>query len=88
MYRDADGTVCTGRIDRVIVTETEVRLYDYKTFDVRKKDIPELVHKYYDGQLKHYEEACRKLWPRRKVASFLIFTALPAVVQANPPCDS
>jgi ATP-dependent helicase/nuclease subunit A len=82
MYSD-EGTTFTGRIDRVIVTETEVRLYDYKTFDVRKKDIPELVHKYYDGQLKHYEKACRRLWPGRKVSSFLVFTALPLIEPAK-----
>jgi len=82
MYTDA-GTTFTGRIDRVIVTETEVRLYDYKTFDVRKKDIPELARKYYDGQLKHYEKACSRLWPGRKVSSFLIFTALPLIQPAK-----
>ena len=82
MYSDA-GTTFTGRIDRVIVTETEVRLFDYKTFDVGRKEIPELVRKYYDGQLRHYEKACRRLWPGRKVSSFLIFTALPIIVPAD-----
>jgi ATP-dependent exoDNAse (exonuclease V) beta subunit len=83
MYSDGT-TVLTGRIDRVIVTDTEVRIYDYKTFKVAKKDIPELARQYYDGQLKYYEQACSRLYPDRKVSTFLIFTAIPSVVQTEP----
>ncbi|MCX6842345.1 MAG: UvrD-helicase domain-containing protein [candidate division WOR-3 bacterium] len=80
----SDGTtIFTGRIDRLIVTDTEVRIYDYKTFKVAKKDIPLLAREYYDGQLKHYEAACSRLYPGKKVSTFLIFTALPEVVQTS-----
>jgi ATP-dependent helicase/nuclease subunit A len=81
-YSDGE-TIFTGRIDRVIVTEDEVRLYDYKTFKVAKKDIPALAKEYYEGQLKYYEAACSRLYPDRKVSTFLIFTALPEVVQVG-----
>ena len=81
MYSDGQ-TVHTGRIDRVIVTEDEARLYDYKTFKVAKKDIPALTREYYNGQLKYYEEALRKMQPNKKVSSFLIFTALPVIALA------
>ena len=82
----SDGkTIFTGRIDRVIVTENEVRLYDYKTFKVAKKDIPRLAKEYYEGQLKYYEAACSRLFPGRKVSTFLIFTALPEIVQTGLP---
>jgi len=87
MYRDAGGTVLTGRIDRVILTADEVRIYDYKTFKIAKKDIPTLAAEYYDGQLKYYEEAVRRLYPGRKVSSFLIFTALPLIVKAESSID-
>jgi len=80
MYMDADGTVQSGRIDRVIVTDDEVRIYDYKTFKVVKKDIPALAREYHDGQLRFYEEAVRKLYPGRNVSSFLIFTSLNEIV--------
>jgi ATP-dependent exoDNAse (exonuclease V) beta subunit len=79
MYSDGE-TVHTGRIDRVIVAGDEVRIYDYKTFGVAKKDIPVLAQEYYDGQLRFYEEALRKLYPSKKIFSFLIFTALPLIV--------
>jgi ATP-dependent helicase/nuclease subunit A len=82
MYSDGD-TVHTGRIDRVIVTDDEVRIYDYKTFKVGKKDIPALTKEYYDGQLKYYEAACSRLYPGRKVSTFLIFTSLPEIVPAG-----
>jgi ATP-dependent helicase/nuclease subunit A len=79
MFRDGD-TIITGRIDRLIVSPDEVRIYDYKTFPVKKKDIPELARQYHDGQLRHYADPCRKLYPGKKVSTFLIFTALPEIV--------
>jgi ATP-dependent exoDNAse (exonuclease V) beta subunit len=81
-YSDGE-TIFTGRIDRVIVTNDEVRIYDYKTFKVAKKDIPRLAKDYYDGQLKYYEAACSRLYPGKKVSTFLIFAALPEIVQTS-----
>jgi len=81
-YSDGE-TIFTGRIDRLIVTETEARIYDYKTFKVNKKDLPALAKEYYDGQLKYYEAACSRLYPGRRVSTFLIFTALPKIVQMS-----
>ena len=81
-YSDGE-TIFTGRIDRVIITNTEVRIYDYKTFKVARKDIPLLAKEYYDGQLKYYEAACSRLYPGRKVSTFLIFSALPEIVPAG-----
>ncbi len=82
MYADGE-TVHTGRIDRVIMTANEVRIYDYKTFKVAKKDIPLLAREYYDGQLRFYEQALRKLYPSKNVTSLLVFTALPLIVPAG-----
>jgi ATP-dependent exoDNAse (exonuclease V) beta subunit len=81
-YSDGE-TIFTGRIDRVIVTDIEVRIYDYKTFKAAKKDIPSLAREYYEGQLKYYEAACSRLYPGKKVSTFLIFTALPEFVQTS-----
>jgi ATP-dependent helicase/nuclease subunit A len=83
MYRDGGGTIHTGRIDRVIVNDDEVRIYDYKTFAVNRKELPDLVRAYHQGQLKYYGEAMRKLYPGKKVSTFLVFTALPLVVPAG-----
>ncbi len=83
MYRDATGAIHTGRIDRVIVTDAEVRIYDYKTFRVGKKDAPSLAYEYYEGQLKYYEAACSRLYPGKKVSTFIVFTALPLILSAG-----
>ncbi len=81
-YSDGE-TIFTARIDRLIVTDKEVLIYDYKTFKVAKKDIPALAKDYYEGQLRLYEAACSRLYPGKKVSTFLIFTALPEVVQTS-----
>jgi ATP-dependent helicase/nuclease subunit A len=83
MYRDAGGTVQSGRIDRIIMTADEVRIYDYKTFSVNRKELPELAQAYYDSQLRFYEEAIHRLYPNKKVSSFLSFTALPIIIPAG-----
>jgi ATP-dependent helicase/nuclease subunit A len=79
MYSDGQTTF-TGRIDRLILTDTEARVCDYKTFPVKKADIPGLVKEYHEGQLQHYADAVRRLYPGKKVTTFLIFTALPLIV--------
>jgi ATP-dependent helicase/nuclease subunit A len=81
-YSDGE-TIFTGRIDRVIMTDDEVRIYDYKTFKVGRKNIPALAREYYDNQLKYYEAACSRLYPGKKVSTFLLFTALPEIVQTS-----
>jgi ATP-dependent helicase/nuclease subunit A len=82
MYSDG-ATILTGRIDRLIVSDGEVRIYDYKTFPVKRQDIPALAKEYHDGQLRYYADACRRLYPGKKVSTFLIFTALPELVQTS-----
>ncbi len=79
LYHDGK-TIWTGRVDRVILKPDEVNLYDYKTFAVKKEEIPALKDNYYTNQLVHYARACAKIFPDRAVKTFLVFTALPMVV--------
>jgi ATP-dependent helicase/nuclease subunit A len=83
MYTDGE-TVRLGRVDRVIITPDELRIYDYKTFPVRKADLETLVREYHDGQLRHYAGALRHVYPGRRVRTFLIFTALPRILETTP----
>ncbi|MGQ9707595.1 MAG: UvrD-helicase domain-containing protein [bacterium] len=79
-----DGkTVWTGRIDRIIITPDEVRIYDYKTFPIKKAEIPSLTEEYHTGQLIHYARACQELYPDKVVKTFLIFTHLTLLVPTN-----
>jgi ATP-dependent helicase/nuclease subunit A len=73
-------TVLSGRIDRLILRADTVDVYDYKTFPVSEKELPDLVAEYRDGQMRTYLEAAGLLFPGRKPRGFIIFTALPRLV--------
>lgn len=73
------NTIYHGRIDRLILSPEEVRVYDYKTFPVRHQDLDELVSEYHQ-QMGIYLAAASKLFPGRKVVGYLLFTALPRLV--------
>jgi len=79
MYQEGD-TIWNCRIDRLIVLSDEVRVYDYKTFPVREKEIPGLIQEYYDLQLKHYSAAVTAMYPDKKIKTFLVFTSILRIV--------
>ena len=85
MYSDG-ATVYSGRIDRVIFEADEVRIYDYKTFEVDDDQLDAVVREYYDNQLFHYAAALRRIYPAKRVSTYLVFTATspPRVVPADP----
>ena len=72
-------TVFRGRIDRVIVKDNIVNIYDYKTFPVKEKELPELIDKY-RFQMDLYREAAEKIL-KMKSKSYLLFTHLPLLVE-------
>lgn len=61
-----------GRIDRVIIENGMARIYDYKTYPVTEKEIPELKEKY-SFQLQLYREAVERIFSVR-TESYLFFT--------------
>lgn len=61
-----------GRIDRVIIENGMARIYDYKTYPVTEKEIPELKEKY-SFQLQLYREAIERIFSVR-TESYLFFT--------------
>jgi ATP-dependent exoDNAse (exonuclease V) beta subunit len=72
-------TVFRGRIDRVIVKDNIAHIYDYKTFPVKEKELPELIDKY-RFQMDLYREATEKIL-KMKSKSYLLFTHLPLLVE-------
>lgn len=82
MFNDGK-TIWTGRIDRVILQPDAVHIYDYKTFTVKKEEIPKLKEEYCSNQLVYYVRACAEIFPNRAVKAFLVFTALPAIEQVE-----
>lgn len=72
-------TIFRGRMDRLILKKGEALVYDYKTFPVRKKELPGLVENY-RFQMTIYREAAQRLFSA-KARSFLVFTHTPETVE-------
>lgn len=64
--------VYNGRIDRIIMQEGKAFIYDYKTYPVSDKEIPELK-KHYSFQMTLYKEAVEKLFCM-SAESYILFT--------------
>jgi len=73
------GTIFRGRVDRIIIKNNLAHIYDYKTFPVREKELPELIDKY-RFQMDIYREAVEKIFSL-KTKSYLLFTHIPLLVE-------
>jgi ATP-dependent helicase/nuclease subunit A len=67
-----------GRIDRLVITDHDVTLMDYKTG--RPPRDPSDVPENHLRQLAIYEALLRDLYPDRVITTAIIWTALPALV--------
>jgi ATP-dependent helicase/nuclease subunit A len=73
------GRTVHGIIDRVILRDDEVWIVDYKTHRISPDAAPELS-RHYGEQMALYAEGARRLWPQRRIRSFILFTA-PGVLE-------
>jgi ATP-dependent helicase/nuclease subunit A len=72
-----------GQIDRLVVTETEVLIADFKTSarpPAPEKPLPEA----YVGQLALYRHLLGEIYPNRPVRAFLVWTAGPEIRELSP----
>lgn len=72
-------TIYRGRIDRIIVRNSTLHIYDYKTFPVLENELPELIE-HYRFQMDIYKEAAAKVFSMR-TQGYLLFTHIPALVE-------
>ena len=80
LYRQEDTTV-HGVIDRLLETETEVLVIDYKTHRHATMDnLPQLAEPYFE-QLDYYRRGVQQLWPSLPVRALLLFTACAGIVE-------
>ncbi len=70
---EREGVVYSGRIDRLIMKDGELYIYDYKTFPVPEKGIRNVINSY-RFQLALYKEAASKIFDVKKARVFIIFT--------------
>ena len=74
-----DGAVVAGIVDRLLVTDTGVTVIDYKT----GRHVPEraeAVQPAYLRQMAAYRDALRVIFPGRRVAAALLYTAVPRLI--------
>ncbi len=73
------GMVVNGRVDRLIVTDSEVLIVDFKT-DQPAPDSPEKVADTYKAQMAAYWAVLQKAYPGRNVRAALCWTDGPRLM--------
>jgi ATP-dependent helicase/nuclease subunit A len=79
----ADGTVVTGTIDRLLVTEDAIRLIDFKTGRA-VPDAPERIPVPHLRQMAAYVAALDVIFPGRRIDAALLYTSGPTVHRLSP----
>ena len=73
-------TVITGRIDRLLVEDEQVRIVDFKTSRRVPKNAAE-VNLSELRQMAHYAAAIERIFPDKKVTAALLYTYAPAAIE-------
>lgn len=73
------GMVVNGRVDRLVVTDSEVLIVDFKT-DQPAPDSPDKVAETYRAQMAAYWAVLRKAYPGRTVKAALCWTDGPRLM--------
>ncbi len=76
-YRQGKGTngaMVYGIVDRIIVTENEVFVIDYKTHRLTASDQTSELIEHYSPQIDLYCQGASLLWPDKNVRGFLLLT--------------
>jgi ATP-dependent helicase/nuclease subunit A len=80
VFGAGDATV-HGVIDRVVLTADEAVIIDYKSHhQANPVNLADLAAGYRE-QMRWYVAGARRLWPRRRVRAFLLFTACRAALE-------
>ncbi len=72
------GIVVSGTIDRLLVTETEIRVVDFKTGRRAPASLA-AVPAYHLRQMAAYAAALAVIFPRRRITASLLYTAGPVL---------
>ncbi|MBP7721004.1 MAG: double-strand break repair helicase AddA [Alphaproteobacteria bacterium] len=78
-----DDRVVSGQIDRLLVTDNEILIVDYKTNrppPVRAEDVPVL----YRNQMNAYAAVLAKIYPGRTISCALLWTDGPTLMKLPP----
>jgi ATP-dependent helicase/nuclease subunit A len=78
------GTI-NGRIDRLVITDTEILIVDYKTDRPAPATIAG-VGEAYVAQMAAYRAVLSQRWPNRPIRCLLVWTDGPLLMEI-PPAD-
>jgi ATP-dependent helicase/nuclease subunit A len=82
--RTTRGTfTVSGQVDRLAVSEREILIVDYKT-NRPPPASAEGVALAYRRQLALYRALLQQIWPGRPVRAFLLWTAVPSLMEIDP----
>jgi ATP-dependent helicase/nuclease subunit A len=74
-----DGKVLSGIIDRILVTEDEVYIIDYKTNRPPPREVEDIPKVYLD-QLSIYKKALSNIYKGKKITCALLWTDIPLLM--------
>ena len=79
--RMADGRIITGQIDRLLITESEIWIVDYKTGQsgLTDTEIPSAYRK----QIQAYTDTLRSIYPGRHIRADLLWTDEPRFTRVD-----
>ena len=77
---EVEGTAVTGRIDRLVVTQSEILILDYKTNRPPPAAIADADPDYI-RQLVLYRRALARHFPRRRIRTGLLWTEAPSLME-------
>ena len=83
LHRGKTGEDVLGRIDRVVVTENDVILVEYKTTAHAAPDNARDLAGAYVPQLQLYAEGIRRIWPDKHLRALIIFTRCVLPVEVD-----
>lgn len=78
-----NGDVISGTVDRLLITETEVTVVDFKTGRFVPRDVA-FVPAYHKAQMAAYVALLEGIFPGRSVRAALLYTAGPKMISLSP----
>jgi len=79
-----DGRLISGQIDRLLITDNEILIVDFKT-NRPPPNNPKDVPKIYYNQLKSYADTLKEIYPNRTIKCALLWTDGPNLMPIEIP---
>ena len=80
---EANDRPVYGVIDRLVITEKEILLIDYKTHAYVTRETAKTTAELFKEQMRLYREGVERIWPDQTIRSGLLFTACAELIWLN-----